>query len=452
MKFVLQFTLRALCALLASGGLLVSTSRAGESSDLQESEPLSISDLDPDSRIAVSNLAISLAASSANADAATVEDNVSAILALLQSVRQQNITTYLLRTFPNFPGRTGPVSFAPLLNRSLYENSTTPIAESAIKNEDSYLYEIQRALYGKRGYPTENESLLPVLWRIESALTNNQSSVDMSWTNLLQSQSFFLSDLLSQDSQIANNIAEYFNSVNVGTDSQWGRFVYGLWSEADIIQDVYEEEAHNASTTDSALRVADANVLRALWQMDQTLQGIGYDVQHIQFPTEIAITNFDPLIAWMRTNLLATVDDEYQASHAVSEIVSDAEYNKVQAESAVEEFDTSPLPTNGIPSFAGDVLNPWNPLLSEAVGLKSKIENKLPDFDETGGDTIVILDGTSDRAEIRNIGRWTVNVREELQPFVNEYGFLIDWFWRLFNSLTALGAILSVWHKVHSSM
>lgn len=420
-------------ALLLSVGLSVFISRAEESSDFTETNSvLRIEDLTPEARVAVSNLAGFLSASSSgDRAAATVDDNVAAILTILQTSFAAG--GGYLKTYPF--ARSGVAFWNALLTQINDNPGRTPAQNVA--DTSSYFYQIQRAIYGSSGIPAQSDAIVPTLLRIEDLIaqsTNSSSSVDLS------SVEWYLSSLDSNVGSIAGNMS-YLSDID--------QIVNNLSS---ILTATYADDASLVTPTDPAISVVDANVASALWYMEQTLQDIGYEVSNLEFPTEVAITNFGPIISWMETNLLATAHDEAQAADAHRDIEQSAEYNKAQAQAEIDDFEASDTSDYEQPFAGSAVVNPWNPLLSEARTLPDKISEKMPTFEETGGDTIVILDGQSERAEIRQIGNWSINVREELQDFVNQYGNLIDWFWDLFNSLTALGAILSIWHQVHDSM
>ena len=254
---------------------------------------LRIEDLTPEARVAVSNLAGLLAASSSGdkAAAATVEDNVAAILALLQSYKYRFAST-AAPGFSTYPIFSGTVELSKWLSWNL--NEQTVGADST--RSKSFLHEIQRALYGQAGEPSSSQAVLPVLWRMESALTNNQSSVDMGWTNrldaLLQIRSQLdgtagygpsLSYWLDQNRDLGNilySLQSYFASVvHSHAEGPYNSTLVDVFDSA--LASVWESQAYNASSTDSALRVVDAEAISALMQLNSALSGISSDLSDL---------------------------------------------------------------------------------------------------------------------------------------------------------------------------
>lgn len=117
---------------------------------------------DPEVMANVQDLAVRLAG--ANASTATVEDNVASILSLLQSVLVSNSNVMNFRTFPILQWTSGtslPLAFSTLFSE--LTSSSRPI------QSNSYLYEIQRALYGVQGVPSASDAVQPILKRLENS-------------------------------------------------------------------------------------------------------------------------------------------------------------------------------------------------------------------------------------------------------------------------------------------
>lgn len=279
------------CVLFSACSLPFSSARGDDFEEFEETNSvLRIQDLTPETRVAVSNLAIALSASSSgDRAAATVDDNIAAILSLLQAVRWNVAGSAVISSYPLFNNNGTITSIGTPLLRGLFQGNS-------IVTTESYLYQIQRALYGQSGVPSSSQAILPVLWRMESALTNNQSSVDMGWTNRLDSLSLILSQLdgtarygfslsqwIDENRNVAGNLyslQSYLASVvHSHSEGPYNSTLLEVFDSA--LADVWESQAYNASSTDSALRVVDANVLSALMQLDSTLSGIGSDLSDL---------------------------------------------------------------------------------------------------------------------------------------------------------------------------
>lgn len=284
------------CVLFSACSLPFSSARGDDFEEFEETNSvLRIEDLTPETRVAVSNLAIALSANSlGDRAAATLEDNVASILALLNSAAISASGVKLWRVVPYSSGGASSQPIGNAIFRGLFGMNATSTSLPVVT--DGYLYQLQRAVYGQSGVPSSSQAILPVLWRMESALTNNQSSVDMGWTNRLDALSLILSQLdgtarygfslsqwIDENRNVAGNLyslQSYLASVvHSHSEGPYNSTLLEVFDSA--LADVWESQAYNASSTDSALRVVDANVLSALMQLDSTLSGIGSDLSDL---------------------------------------------------------------------------------------------------------------------------------------------------------------------------
>ena len=127
--------------------------------------------LDADTMAAVEDLAVRMAG--VNATQATVDDNVEAILALLQSLSMGATGYKSFRTLP-YGQNNGTITLGQILGLYFEGTSTIPNATSTNARR-GYFYQIQRALYGRSGIPSADDAVIPLLLRLEDGsvgLTN----------------------------------------------------------------------------------------------------------------------------------------------------------------------------------------------------------------------------------------------------------------------------------------
>lgn len=236
--------------------------------DLESREEI---EFDSETLQAVTNFARSV--SGVNATQATVDDNVAAILALLQSVRQTPsvAANTWFRTNPYYNDN---YTIGAVLNR-LFSSNTTLYNNALPSQGSSYLYMIQRALYGKNGSPVSHDAINPTLLRMESLLeaSTNSAPQDLSWTN-------YISNIASSLSAL-----EYTGQDLSSWRSYWDVELPLISGSSVVLSNllslVFESSADNASSSDPALRVVDPVLESLLDQISQTLGSIGSDVSDL---------------------------------------------------------------------------------------------------------------------------------------------------------------------------
>lgn len=125
-----------------------------------EVDPSSTLVLDDDTMAAVENLAVRMAG--VNATQATVDDNVAAILSFVSAWNQAASSGSMVRSYPF--ATSGGFSIGNVLGRGLF---TTWNANSPPSTSQSYLYQLQRAIYGQSGVPSADTAVIPLLLRLD---------------------------------------------------------------------------------------------------------------------------------------------------------------------------------------------------------------------------------------------------------------------------------------------
>lgn len=425
---------------------------------------LRLDDLTPEARSAVVGLATSI--SGANASQATIDDNVAAILSVLQQFSFSTGAASFLRVLPfaNINGNTMAAWLANLLGENVSANVYP--SQSA-----SYLYMIQRALYGSSGVPSPPQAILPILSRIESALTNNQSSVDMGWTNLLVSPSgesyldypWYVAEAIRWSGLNWYEVAEFFSSAQ-GLPGTWQNLWNAVYQGQIDIHDVWEEDATEASATDSALRVVDANVLSALYQLELTAEGISYEVYQIanRGPQVVVISNLQELIRHIDqvTNYQATASDEYQAAQ-YSSAIADEERAGQEAFSDQMDYDlqeTSNTLAHSEPDYEVHYTdNPMSPLAT-AVDFTQTMRQQMPDVSSIDTKSRIYLfktdwdeEGLLSRRGLREISVDLSGSDPHVpNQFYNYCERIMSWAWNLAALVTAFALFRDFWNWVAS--
>lgn len=262
-----------------------------------EDTPLTLSDLTPEARLAVSNLAVAMVPvdvrssdSTGDYDAA-ISSNVSAILSLLQSVSIYNAGVYNLRSFPVYESGGSYKSLGYAAAVSLLENPLSP------SKTGSFLYEIQRALYGESGVPSSDLALLPFLYSaygFTNALYSTLSGDSVG--DMLRPVYSFYDE--AESAQLNPwNIASFFDSIPSvpGSWSDLWNVLYlgnsnliaagfsdasapyegtGLYVMEGAINDVWRESSMDVSGSDSALQVVDPVVAQEVYNLQSYLAAI----------------------------------------------------------------------------------------------------------------------------------------------------------------------------------
>lgn len=237
-----------------------------------DSSVLSVDALTPSEFASLSALAPTLLGATASGN---ITNDVAAILDLLND----QYTRYGFRVVPMVASDSS-FTLARYLLSLMYENGTTAGMGSALTLSRSYLYEIQRALYGQTGVPSQGEAIQPLLARIAAA-----SSLDQNWTNLLvddYGQSLLLYPYEVADDIMSSglnwyDVAEFFCSAQ-GAPGTWANLWNAVYWGVYDLHDVWIEDATDASASQSALRVVDANAASYLDQILITLQDFEYGV------------------------------------------------------------------------------------------------------------------------------------------------------------------------------
>lgn len=457
---------RASFSLLLSVGLWVSSSSADEVEEFEVTNSvLRIEDLSPQEFDTLAGLSrVVLGANAASASSGNITNDVASILSWLNAL---TLTTGAGKKWlATWPQASSYQTMGQFLGRMLSENDINTNGQQA--RNTSFFYEIQRALYGASGVPSSSQAILPVLWRMEAALTNNQSSVDMGWTNRLNSLSLILSQLDGSAnygyslsdwiyrnldvSQSLYSLQSYLASVvHSHSEGPYNSTLLEVFDSA--LADVWESQAYNASSTDSALRVVDANVLSALLQLDQTAQGISSEVSLIanRGPQVVVISNLQELIRHIDqvTNYQATAADEYQSAqmdYETSDVESDGRAALSYQMDETQATMDSTVSTN-YDFGSGSVQNPYNPIGSMISSFGQNLDSKLPEFNETGDEIIVLFDAQSD-TPMDAAGVVRVNLRETMGSYVNTCGNVMSWFWRIVNAVFTILLVLRCMREV----
>lgn len=242
--------------------------------------PLTLADLSPEGRLAVSNLAVAMVSDDIRSSAttgdydATISANVASILALLNSVKTGTSNYARFSTAPfTFVGNN--TQLGAHLNLLFTDDGGTIAA--APDRHNTFLYEIQRALYGQSGVPSANAALLPLF------------SNYVNWTNLLfdssSGQPFLYYPSMVADDIVSSalnwyQVAAFFDSIPSvpGTWSDLWNTLYmgssnisastfsngpepyegtGLYVMEGALNDVWIHNIADATTGDSGLVVVD---------------------------------------------------------------------------------------------------------------------------------------------------------------------------------------------------
>lgn len=349
---------------------------------------------------AVTNLARSI--SGLNASPVTVDDNVATILQLLQyltTIRQTSggSTYAVLRDAPmmgiSSDSQYLGYAFVRAFTEDWNHNSAT------LPRESSLLFELQRAIYGQAGIPLQSQSLLPVLWRMESTLsafTNHVDGVDMSWTNALPAlvsastnlNLFFdgARDMVSELQTFGYQMADFFD-FNPGSN------LNDIRSDTADINSILSTYV---ASWDSAYDLDDQS-----WRVQLTYDGglgdrigeIAGAISDSNGETVDALDGIRDLLRMISTNVAATHDDIYGASQEESNIsdiatdgADDYDYAVDSASSDIEDT----LDFNE-PDF--EVHYTDNPLapLANAVDFTQTLRSKMPDMSQVQTSSRVYL-------------------------------------------------------------
>lgn len=369
--------------------------------------PLTLEDLDPDTRSAVVGLATSIAGD--RATAATVDDNVAAILALLQSaVTSLAGSRYMFNSLPRWD-TAGGYLYSQGLSRLLSEDDW---ANNAIPSRSrSFVYEIQRALYGQSGVPSSADALLPTVWEISDFLPHltNSPSLDLSFTNALYStgytgpysiadlaaiQAAFFNGMVSPD--VAGGNFEAFLSdysqVSPYSGSWFSDMLLGAHSSVNAYQNL-TRDFYNDGVPSQWATILEGVDPRALAQLEPMIADAVSDgnyglIQAIQdngYGIEAALTNlavfFDVSLRQALTNFWATSADEYRNAQFQNAIASEETQGAEDFEEQMTEDaeDTSDLLDENEPDYEVHFTdNPMTPL-ANSVDFSSNMRRQMPD-------------------------------------------------------------------------
>lgn len=168
------------------------------------------------------------------ANAATLEDNVASILALLNRVHDGYNH---FGTLPYYnPYTVLGRALALMFTDASYNSSSAPPTTS------SYLYKIFQSINGG-SIPSGSSAIVPLLSRIEAAITNSNSSASGGVSNVWTSAN--VSDLLQYLSQIENR--GYYNGMSLDTIMN---ILYGHGADPTIFETAYYD-----TQADPTLRV-----------------------------------------------------------------------------------------------------------------------------------------------------------------------------------------------------
>lgn len=275
-----------------------------QSADLDfEETPLTLSDLTPEGRLVVSNLAVAMvpadvrsAASTGDYDAA-ISANVASILAFLESVVTSSARVTKVKTLPQFEAGGNTGSFGGLMGSLFYEGGAL---NWPLQFQNSYLYEIQRALYGQSGVPPANQALLPFLYSaygFTNALYSSfygDSVGDMLWPvyhffaeaesaqlDPWQIEAFF--DSIDSTSSVPASWSDLWTVLYMGnsklsdagfSDAPPPYEGLGLYVMEGAINDVWRDSSIAVSGSDSALQVVDPVVAEEVYNLQSYLAAI----------------------------------------------------------------------------------------------------------------------------------------------------------------------------------
>lgn len=156
-------------------GLSASICRADEV--VEETSFVSVDDLTEEQFTELASLSVAVrSAAGVSATSGNITNDVAAILAILQNGVFSN------GRFITVPYTTGNLPLQNFLF-GLGENWTS----SSAARSSSFLYEIQRALYGSMGVPSASDAIQPLLYRLTTNLLSS-SRLDMSFTNSVLSE------------------------------------------------------------------------------------------------------------------------------------------------------------------------------------------------------------------------------------------------------------------------
>lgn len=208
---------------------------------------------DPVIMSAVEDLAVRI--SGADASTATVDDNIQSILDLLTAHTTQGVSAF--RTVPVSGGTVGAASLGTIIEKSLSENWT----HTSQPQSGSYLYEIQRALFGSSGVPSSSDAIQPILKRLAT-----QSSVDSS----------FLSNLASRVTQKLTTDLQDFLTRSDENHYRLPESVYSISTDSDHIRTTVDDILYLLQTKlDTTL----GNLASYLSSIDSGINGIDSQLQ-----------------------------------------------------------------------------------------------------------------------------------------------------------------------------
>lgn len=309
----------ASCAVLFCGSL-----RADDSFEAGEEVFQSV-EFDSSTLQAVTNLARSIAG--VNATQATVDDTAASILALLQTWSVTG-TSPAIRSYP--AATTSGFPIGTQLGRGLFStwNANSPPATSS-----SYLYQIQRALFGASGTPAQSSAVIPLLLTMTDLLRTSTTS---------SSSSVSLSLLESLASDIATSAASIDSSLQNIDTSTFDALGY-LYSIDSVLADLDFTEY-------SELRVHDDDLLSELAGFRQEFNSVpwGSVGSQVDVTGQVSVAGFDQVELGIsqivaRVQVMDQVDvDSEDLGGDISDTADDIED---QYQSELEDLEDEDLPT-----------------------------------------------------------------------------------------------------------
>lgn len=203
---------------------------------------LRVDDLSPDQFAALAALSpVFLGSNSASSSGGNITNDVAALLAIMQAVTLSLSGVSNIRSFPVYEVGGSYKSLGYALALATLENP------SSMSSSGSFLYEIQRALYGQAGVPSSGNAIQPLL----SSLNGDVASI---WGGV---------NGLSTDSALLVNYAD------------------GMYHDLDDLQAAYAFNPHFGETawTVGLLDVQMDSLLDAIGHMQDATADVAYGVE-----------------------------------------------------------------------------------------------------------------------------------------------------------------------------
>lgn len=395
-------------------------------------------EFDSDTLLSVTNLARSI--SGVNATTATFEDNVAAILDLLQKAVSPSSKKWIHSTPMWVDSQV--FTLGQVLQRWL---SDTTSASSFPAQDASYLYQIQRALVGQAGIPSQNDSLLPTLWRIEDILAAAGSGGG------------------GGSVAITNDAILGFFNANQYVDSglTWAYIWQYLTDSARYVSDVYESNASNASEFDSALRVVDPLAVYYLGQLTENsvtmytqLDSIIDELQGITGAYAEAFgTNLTHVVDGVTNALFATstngIPHPVPDVAALDDELGDARDDAVDTENDVKD-ELSDYATDE--SYALPVLS-FSSMIPGSVDPISRLQPNWNTPNFTDNNTIPILATALQAGNVTipafglDVGSASSTYRQVIGPWSATVGSITSAIWTLAFAIACLALAKYEWNQ-----